>query len=87
MKYQKAQDLFPGRLLEEMQRYAEGCVIYIPKREGKRRAWGEATGAREQRLLRDAQIRSDYKEGASLDVLSKRYFLSVESIKKIIYSH
>ena len=31
MKYENARDILPAKLLAEVQKYAEGKVIYIPK--------------------------------------------------------
>ncbi len=42
MKYENAKDILPASLLKEVQKYAEGKVIYIPKCE-KTKGWGEAS--------------------------------------------
>ena len=42
MKYRNAIELLPLELLQELQRYAQGEVIYVPK--VKRKPWGEGTG-------------------------------------------
>ena len=43
MKYENAKDILPASLLREVQKYAEGKAIYIPKRE-RSKGWGEAVG-------------------------------------------
>ena len=43
MKYENAKDILPAKLLEEVQKYAGGKLIYIPKTE-KSKGWGEASG-------------------------------------------
>ena len=52
MKYENAKDILPVKLLEEVQKYAEGKVIYIPKSE-KPKGWGEASGYRDRPLNRN----------------------------------
>ena len=42
MQYENAKDILPESLLNEVQKYAEGKAIYIPKRT-KREGWGEAS--------------------------------------------
>jgi len=86
MKYIKACDILPKCLLEEIQKYAEGCIVYIPNKSGNRKAWGHMTDTKSELAIRNAQIRVDFKDGILLDKLSENYSLSVESIKKIIYS-
>ena len=84
MQYENARDILPASLLEEVQKYAEGKVIYIPKR-GKTKGWGEASGYREKLNKRNAAICSRYAAGASIMELAEEFFLSPESIKKIVY--
>ena len=85
MKYQKASDVLPGHLLTEIQKYVEGTLVYIPSREGSRRAWGERSGARQEIQQRNAQIRARHRGGEAAEQLAYAFCLSVESIKKIIY--
>ena len=84
MQYENAKDILPASLLEEVQKYAEGKVIYIPKR-GKTKGWGEASGYREKLNKRNALICSRYASGASIMELAEEYYLSPESVKKIVY--
>ena len=84
MKYENAKDILPASLLEEVQRYAEGKVIYIPKHE-KSKGWGEASGYREKLNKRNALICSRYGAGSGIMELAEEFFLSPESIKKIVY--
>ena len=55
MKYENAKDILPASLLKEVQKYAEGKAIYIPKCE-KTKGWGEASGYREKLNKRNALI-------------------------------
>ena len=86
MKYIKAYDILPKYLLEEIQRYAEGCIVYIPNKIGNRKAWGDMNGTKNKLVNRNIQIRFDFKAGIVINQLSDKYSLSVETIKKIIYS-
>ena len=67
-----------------MQKYAEGKAIYIPKRE-KTKGWGEASGYREKLNKRNTLIRSRYASGSGIMELAEEFFLSPESVKKIVY--
>ena len=84
MKYENAKDILPASLLEEVQKYAEGKAIYIPRRT-KSKGWGEASGYRDKLKKRNALICSRYCAGASILELAEEFFLSPESIKKIVY--
>ncbi|MCR5278011.1 MAG: hypothetical protein K6E19_01090 [Lachnospiraceae bacterium] len=84
MKYENAKDILPASLLEEVQKYAEGKAIYIPKRE-KAKGWGEASGYREKLNKRNALICGRYAAGDGIMELAEQFFLSPESVKKIVY--
>ena len=84
MKYENAKDILPASLLAEVQKYAEGKAIYIPKRS-RSKGWGEASGYREKLKKRNALICSRYAAGASIYEIAEECFLSPESIKKIVY--
>ena len=84
MKYENAKDILPAKLLEEVQKYAEGKVIYIPRTE-KGRGWGEASGYRDKLNKRNTLICSRYSAGQSVLELAEEFFLSPETIKKIVY--
>lgn len=85
MKYDNASDILPAELLKEIQKYAAGKLLYIPSGEEKR-AWGETSGYREQLQKRNRMIRNKYAHGITVSELADEYFLSLDSIKKIIYS-
>ncbi|SFT08605.1 CD3324 family protein [Paenibacillus sp. BC26] len=85
MKYENANDVLPEELLREIQKYAAGKLLYIPSGEEKK-AWGEATGYRDQLQKRNLMIRNKYAHGVTVSELADDYFLSLESIKKIIYA-
>ncbi len=70
--------------MKEVQKYAEGRLIYIPKNE-KTKGWGEASGYREKLNKRNAIICSRYAAGSGIMELAEEFYLSPESIKKIVY--
>ena len=85
MKYENGRDIFPEKLLRQIQKYAAGKLVYIPSGKVKR-AWGETSGYKRYLAERNREIRSAFREGADVDLLANRYCLSVESVKKIVYS-
>ena len=85
MKYIKANSILPISLIEELQNYIQGGYIYIPSRNENKKGWGELSSYKREIEKRNKKIRMDYKHGKSLEELSKSYFLSIHSIKKIIY--
>ena len=86
MKYKKAEEIFPERLLKEIQKYAGGEMVYIPSPEGVRKAWGENSGSRAYLKTRNLEIKSRFHQGLSIDRLTAEFCLSYDSIKKIVYS-
>ncbi len=80
MGYINAKDVFPTNLLIELQKYAQGKLLYIPKQE-----WGTTlNGAKELFQKRNQKIFNSYKKGESVEILMERFHLSEESIRKII---
>ena len=84
MQYENAKDILPASLLAEVQKYAEGKAIYIPKRT-KREGWGEASGYRDKLNKRNSAILTRFSAGASIMEIAEEFFLSPETIKKIVY--
>ncbi len=60
MRYQKANEILPEELVELIQSYIDGEYVYIPRKQENKRTWGQRTGAREERKLRDLSIYEDY---------------------------
>ena len=50
-------------LLEQVQEYVDGALIYIPKTAGHKKRWGEGTSTRQELRFRNQQIYSDYLSG------------------------
>ncbi|EHI98915.1 hypothetical protein CDLVIII_2253 [Clostridium sp. DL-VIII] len=86
MKYRKAEMILPDDLVKEIQKYIQGEYIYVPTQAEKRKKWGENSGSRVYIRNRNAEIRNKHKSGYKIQDLSEEFFLSLESIRKIIYS-
>jgi len=84
MKYKNASDVLPENLLQEVQKYAAGETLYFPK-DKERKKWGEKTGAREYFRERNEEIQQKYLQKMSIEHLANEYFLSVETIRKIVF--
>lgn len=85
MKYENGKDIFPEKLLKQIQKYAAGKLVYIPATETKK-DWGESTGYQKYLLKRNSDIRLRFRNGVKIEQLSDEYCLSQETIKKIVYS-
>lgn len=85
MKYIKADSVLPIALVEELQSYIQGGYIYVPSRKDSKKKWGELSGCRYEIEQRNRKIRKDYQQGKGVDELADTYYLSVHSIRKIIY--
>ncbi|MCD7034030.1 hypothetical protein LRR81_07250 [Metabacillus sp. GX 13764] len=86
MKQVKAAAVLPERLIAEIQQYVQGETIYIPRAKKEHKRWGSESGARKYLDERNAQIKQEYKNGTALSILAEEYHLSIETIKKIVYS-
>ncbi|MFF2016816.1 MULTISPECIES: CD3324 family protein [Bacillales] len=84
MSYVNGRDVLPPRLLEELQGYIQGELLYIPKKSEQRVRWGENSGSRQEIANRNEEIFCSHRSGCSVSELQKRYHLSEESIRKII---
>jgi Mor family transcriptional regulator len=86
MKYKNAAALLPKELLSELQKYAQGELIYIPNKQQKA-AWGTLNGSRERYAVRNMQMLHHYSKGASIEEIANQFYLSKDSIRKIIKAH
>ena len=84
MKYENAKDLLPLGILEQVQKYAAGKLLYVPIAEDAK-AWGTTTGYRQKLLKRNQMIYNEFVAGKTVAELADAYFLSMDSIKKIVY--
>ena len=83
MKYRNASHVLPDELLAEIQKYAQGELIYIPKVEEKKQ-WGEGSGARRYYEDRNNKIKADYIAGLKIAELADKYGLSEDRIRRIV---
>ncbi|MFF2877608.1 CD3324 family protein [Gottfriedia sp. NPDC057991] len=86
MAYIKATAILPEKLLLEIQKYVQGETLYIPKSEKVHKKWGSRSGTRKLIDNRNKAIKEAFKNGQSIEHLAKEYFLSIETIKKIVYT-
>lgn len=85
MKYRNAKTILPEDLLEQLQQYAEGEVLYIPKRPQNHKEWGEVRGTRRRTSERNRAIKAAYAAGTGVPALAERYCLTEETVRKILY--
>lgn len=85
MAYQKGEHIFPPELLEEIQKYMSGGLVYIPQKKTEKKEWGSCTGIKMELIQRNAKIKQQYLNGDSMESLADQYFLAVETIKRIVY--
>lgn len=84
MSYRKAEQVLPLELIELIQNYVDGECLYIPRKAGKRRSWGEQTMIREELKERNIHIVEDHKKGICVGELAVKYYLSEKSIQRIL---
>lgn len=84
MKYIKAQDVLPEKIVKMIQKYIDGNYLYIPRKCDNHKAWGENSGIRDTLKIRNKEIYKKYINGTDIHNLSKEYFLSEKSIRRII---
>ncbi len=86
MQYENGKDIFPDKLLKQIQKYASGKLVYIPAPEERKKDWGERTGYRTYLQKRNMDMQLKFRNGVTIDQLAAEYNLSHETIKKIVYS-
>ncbi len=84
MKYKNINCL-PQELIEEIQKYVQGVYIYVPIKIAAKKSWGENSGYKKEIQKRNKNIKEKYKLGISIDTLADEYYLSIDTIKKILY--
>ncbi|MDE6816350.1 MAG: hypothetical protein K2P71_10030, partial [Lachnospiraceae bacterium] len=84
MKYKNAAEILPPELLQEVQCYIEGELLYIPRSNSKQE-WGAVSGSKKFYLERNYQIKELFHNGKSVEELAVKFGVSSSTIKKIIY--
>lgn len=82
--YKNGRDVLPPELLQQIQQYIDGELLYIPKQGEQRAGWGELSGSRKRLERRNEEMFAAYRKGRSIQELERIYFLSGESVRKII---
>ena len=85
MPYINGKEVLPMELLQEIQKYFKGGVIYIPDVENSRKEWGTKTNTRSILKERNSEIKAKKKSVMTIPQLMEEYHLSYDSIKKIVY--
>ena len=87
MSYVNAEEVLPKILVEEIQRYVDGQLLYIPRKNEKSLSWGEKNGTKEKLAERNQMIVNRYYSGQTITELSKVYYLSEKRIQGIIHEY
>ncbi len=87
MSYVKADDVLPKGLVEEIQKYVDGQLVYIPRKNENSLSWGEKSGAKEKLAERNQTIVNHYYSGETISALSKMYYLSEKRIQGILHEY
>ncbi|MCL2611503.1 MAG: CD3324 family protein [Defluviitaleaceae bacterium] len=86
MKYVNAEHVLPKSLLEEIQKYIQGDLVYIPKPQASYKKWGHNTGAKKTLAQRNKNIIEGFKAGDSISHLADLHSLAENTVKKIVYA-
>lgn len=84
MNYKKGADVLPDHLLQEIQEYVEGCLIYIPKKS-KKAGWGILSGSRQSIDTRNKTIKLLFEQGEPIGKIAEQFHLEEDTIRKIVY--
>ena len=84
MSYQSAIELLPKEIIEQIQEYADGLAIYIPRKEADKKRWGENTDTKQIIASRNRRICLDFQNGMNIKQLAEKYFLVEKSIQRIL---
>ena len=87
MSYINATDILPKVLVEEIQRYVDGQLLYIPRKNENSLSWGEKNGTKEKLANRNQKIVNRYYSGQTIEELSKVYYLFEKRIQGIIHEY
>ncbi|HBL07159.1 MAG TPA: hypothetical protein DDZ33_09600 [Clostridium sp.] len=84
MKYKNAQKILPKEIIKIIQQYVDGSYLYIPRKDENRKSWGENSGFKNELIERNTQIYNSFNNGSSVKELANKYYLTQNSIRKII---
>ena len=86
MSYRNAKEILPDYLISEIQKYVHGEIIYIPRNDDEKIKWGTKNGSRKKYDVRNGEIKALKGTGLTVEEIAVRYYLSAESVKKILSS-
>lgn len=84
MSYVNAEDILPKYLVEEIQKYVDGQLLYIPRKNDNSFSWGEKNGTKEKLAERNQTILKRYYSGQTIEELGKIFYLSEKRVRGII---
>lgn len=87
MSYVNADDVLPKILVEEIQKYVDGQLIYIPRKNENSLSWGEKNETKEKLEERNQTIVKRYYSGQTITELSEVHDLSEKRIQGIIHEY
>ena len=87
MSYINAEDVLPKNLIEEIQKYIDGQLIYIPRKNENALSWGEKNGTKVKLAERNQMIVNRFYSGETITELSRDYYLSEKRIQGIIHEY
>jgi Mor family transcriptional regulator len=76
--------VLPEDMIKAIQEYVDGEFLYIPRKDENQKAWGEKSGIKDILNNRNREIFRKHKEGITLKALAMMYYLSEQSIRRII---
>jgi DNA-binding NarL/FixJ family response regulator len=86
MGYTNATEVLPKTVLEAVQRYIDGQCVYIPRRDDRRKAWGERTQTRANITTRNREIHARHAQGLGVRELAELFYLSPKTIARILHA-
>lgn len=84
MGYTNATEVLPKTILEAVQKYIDGQCVYIPRRDDRKKAWGEETQTRANITTRNREIHARHARGMGVRELAEQFYLSPKTIAKIL---
>ncbi|WBW97297.1 CD3324 family protein [Oceanirhabdus sp. W0125-5] len=84
MKHIKAENVLPEEVINIIQEYVDGEYIYIPRKNSNQKSWGEKNGIKDEFKKRNLEIYNRFNQGRTIKGLAKEYYLSEQSIRRIV---
>lgn len=87
MSYINAEEVLPKNLIDEIQKYIDGQLMYIPRKNENVLSWGEKNGTKVKLAERNQMIVNRFYSGETITELSQAYYLSEKRIQGIIHEY